>query len=138
MIDAKAAPYGALLLRLAMGVLFIAHAYLKVFVFTMAGTEGFFATLGLPAWFAWLVTLAELGGGVLLILGLHARWIALAFVPILVGAAITSHGSSWVFSAEGGGWEYPIFWAACCIVQALIGDGALALKPARRLRPAHA
>lgn len=138
MIDAKAGPYGALLLRVAMGILFIAHAYLKAFVFTMAGTEGFFASLGLPGWFGWLVMLAELGGGVLLILGVYARWIALLFVPILVGAAITSHGNSWVFSAEGGGWEYPIFWAVCCVVQALIGDGALALKPVRLARPAHA
>ena len=91
MIDSKAGPYGVLLLRVALGAMFIAHACLKLFVFTMPGTVQFFESLGLPAWFAWLTVVAELGGGAFLVLGIYARIIALLLVPTLVGAAVLVH-----------------------------------------------
>ena len=70
MIDIDKAPFGALLLRVSLGVLFLLHgAYLKAFVFGMAGTGEFFASMGLPAWFAWIVVSYEsLGGLALMIL----------------------------------------------------------------------
>ena len=71
---------------------------------------------------------AELIGGVLLILGIQTRLVALALVPVLVGALWVHAGNGWVFSAEGGGWEYPVFLIAASAVQALLGDGALAVK----------
>ncbi len=123
------APYGALLLRAAMGGLFIAHGfYLKIFVFTMAGTVGFFESVGFPGWLAWVVMIVETVGGVLLILGVHAWLVALAMVPVLLGAATVHIPNGWVFSSPNGGWEYPIFWAVCCVVQFLIGDGAMAMR----------
>jgi putative oxidoreductase len=123
MIDSKTAPYGALLLRLGLGVMFIAHSlYLKLFVFTLAGTAGFFESLGLPGAVAYLVFAAEGIGGILLILGVQTRWVALALVPVLLGA-------TWVHS--GGGWEYPFFLTLAAVVQALLGDGAYALKASR-------
>jgi putative oxidoreductase len=129
LIDAKTAPYAALLLRLTTGILFLLHGvYLKVFVFTMAGTAGFFGSLGLPAWFAWLVMLYETIGGILLILGVYTRWVA-AFLGIhLLFAALLAHVSKG-FWADSGGWEYPVFWAIALFALALIGDGAYALKP---------
>ena len=59
----ETAPYGTLVLRLSLGVMFIAHALLKVFVFTLPGTVQFFQTIGLPGFVSYVVTFAELIGG---------------------------------------------------------------------------
>ena len=102
----------ATILRVSMGVLFLAHAGLKLFVFTPAGTAGYFASLGLPGPLAYLVIAAELLGGIALILGVYSRWVSLALVPILLGSIYVPHGAAgFFFSNEGGGWEFPAFWA---------------------------
>jgi len=121
--------YAAALLRLSLGVLFLAHAGLKVFVFGVPGTVQFFASQGLPAVLAHLTIAAEAIGGVALLLGLWSRWVALALVPLMIGATLVHGPNGWVFSAPGGGWEYPAFWTAALFVQALLGDGAFALRP---------
>lgn len=128
MINTYTAPYATLLLRLSLGVMFIAHALLKLMVFTLPGTVKFFETLGYPGFLAYVVFSAELVGGVLLVLGVYTRWVALALIPILIGAAMVHAPNGWVFSAPNGGWEYPVFLALACAVQALLGDGALALR----------
>ena len=126
------AALAALVLRVSMGVLFLAHAGLKLFVFTPAGTAGYFASLGLPGPLAYLVIAAELLGGIALILGVYSRWVSLALVPILLGSIYVPHGAAgFFFSNEGGGWEFPAFWAVTLVVQALLGDGAFALKRPR-------
>ena len=124
--------YGATVLRLALGTMFLAHAGLKYFTFTMAGTVQFFASLGYPAWLAYAVVIAEAAAGVLLIIGLKARWVALGMVPVLIGAAAVHVPNGWLFTAQNGGWEYPAFLVVAALVQALIGDGAYALRFARR------
>jgi putative oxidoreductase len=129
MIDPRTAPYAALILRIALGGLFLAHAGLKLFVFTPAGTAQFFASLGLPPALAYLTILAEVAGGAALILGFHARWAALALIPILVGAIVTVHGpAGFFFSNPKGGWEFLAFWIVALLAQALLGDGAYALR----------
>lgn len=126
------ADLAATVLRVSMGVLFLAHAGLKLFVFTPAGTAGYFASLGLPGPLAYLVIAAELLGGIALILGIYSRWVSLALVPILLGSIYAPHGAAgFFFSNEGGGWEFPAFWAVTLVVQALLGDGAYALKRSR-------
>lgn len=120
--------YGALTLRLGLGAMFIAHALLKYLVFTLPGTASFFESLGLPGVLAYAVFAAELIGGILIVLGVYTRAIVLALVPVLMGALWAHLGNGWVFSANGGGWEYPAFLIVASLVQALIGDGALALK----------
>ncbi|MVS98430.1 DoxX family membrane protein [Devosia sp. L53-10-65] len=126
------ADLAATILRVSMGVLFLAHAGLKLFVFTPAGTAGYFASLGLPGPLAYLVIAAELLGGIALILGVYSRWVSLALVPILLGSIYVPHGAAgFFFSNEGGGWEFPAFWAVTLVVQALLGDGAFALKRSR-------
>ena len=128
-IDTKTAPYAALLLRVALGIMFLAHSlYLKVFVFTVAGTAGYFESLGLPAAFAYLTLLGEIGGGIALILGFQTRLIALAVIPILLGATWVHAGNGWVFSADGGGWEYPVFLTVVAVAVSLLGSGAYAVK----------
>lgn len=128
MIDTRTAPYAALLLRVGLGALFLAHGLMKVFVFTIPGTVAFFEQIGYPGFFAYLVILAEVGGGLLLVLGVQTRLIALALVPVMVGATLQHAGNGWLFSGQGGGWEFPAFWTLLLGVQALLGDGALALK----------
>lgn len=129
--DPRTAPFAALLLRVSLGTLFLIHAGLKFFVFTPAGTEHFFASLGLPGWFGLVVIAAETIGGIALILGVYARWVALALVPDLLGAIILVHAKNgFFFTAKGGGYEYPLFWAIALVTLALLGDGALALRPA--------
>jgi putative oxidoreductase len=127
MIDTRTAPYAALLLRLSLGTMFVAHALLKLFVFTLPGTAQFFQSLGLPAALAYLTFAAELVGGVLLIVGLGTRWVAAALLPFLLGAAWVHLGNGWLFSAPKGGWEYPVFLAIAAVAQALLGDGVFAL-----------
>ena len=130
MIDSRTAPYAALILRVTLGVLFLAHAGLKLFVFTPAGTAQFFGSLGLPPALAYLVIAAEVAGAVALILGFYTRWAALALIPILIGAIVTVHGSAgFFFSNPNGGWEFLAFWIAALAAQALLGDGAYALSP---------
>lgn len=128
MIDSKTAPYAAFLLRLTLGVMFIAHGLLKVFVFTLPGTAQFFASVGFPGWAAYPVAIAELVGGVLLVAGIYSRVVAIALIPVLAGAAWVHLGNGWVFSSANGGWEYPIFLIFVAAVVALLGDGAFAVK----------
>lgn len=126
------ADLAATILRVSMGVLFLAHAWLKLVIFTPAGTVGYFESLGFPGFLAYLVIAAELAGGIALIAGAWTRWVSLALVPILLGSIYAPHGAAgFFFSNEGGGWEFPLFWAVALVVQALLGDGAYAVKRTR-------
>jgi putative oxidoreductase len=132
MIDARTAPYAALLLRVTLGGLFLTHLALKLFVFTPAGTAAFFGKVGLPPALAYVVMTAEVLGGIALILGIWTRLAAILLTPILLGAIFTVHGAAgFFFNNANGGWEYPAFWIVALIVQALLGDGAYALRPSR-------
>lgn len=136
MIDNRTAPYAALLLRLALGVMFLAHGLLKVFVFTLPGTVQFFGSIGLPAALAYFTVFAEIAGGVALLVGWQTRAVSLALVPILLGALWAHAGNGWLFTAQNGGWEYPAFLAIAALVQALLGDGVGALGGSRSAAPA--
>jgi putative oxidoreductase len=127
-IDQRTAPYAAFLLRLALGVMFVAHALLKYYVFTLPGTVKFFESLGLPGPLAYVTFFAELIGGALILIGLGTRYVSAALIPILLGAAWAHAGNGWVFSAPNGGWEYPVFLAVAAGAAALLGDGAFAVR----------
>jgi putative oxidoreductase len=118
----------ALLLRLALGTMFVAHGLLKVMVFTLPGTVGFFEQVGFPGWLAYVVTFAEIGGGVLLLAGVAVPAVSIALLPVLLGAVYVHFGSGWVFSNANGGWEYPAFLAVATVVQAFLGPGKFALQ----------
>jgi putative oxidoreductase len=117
----------ALLMRTSLGIMFLAHGLLKVFVFTLPGTAGFFASQGFPGWAAYPVTAFEILGGLALMAGWQTRRVALAGIPVLAGALLVHLPHGWVFSAPNGGWEYPAFLIAASLVTALLGDGAYAL-----------
>ena len=121
--------FAALALRLSSGALFVAHGLMKVFVFTIPGTVGYFESLGLPGFLAYLTIAAEVAGGLALVLGVATRAVALVLIPVLLGAVWVHSGNGWTFSNEGGGWEFPLFWAVTQVAIALLGSGAYALKP---------
>ncbi len=128
MIDSRSAPYGAFVLRVALGLMWVTHALLKYVVFTIPGFAGFLGSLGLPEALAWPVFLAELIGGVLIITGVYARHVALLLIPVMAGAMSVHIPNGWLFSAAGGGWEYPGFLIVASFALWLIGDGAFALR----------
>jgi putative oxidoreductase len=120
--------HGALLLRVSMGVLFVAHGLvIKVLTFTPAGTAAYFASIGYPALLGYVVIAAEIGGGLALIAGVKVRLVSLAFVPLMIGAALQHGGNGWTFSNPGGGWEFPALWTVLLFVQTLLGTGSFSL-----------
>jgi putative oxidoreductase len=134
MIDNKRAPYGALVLRVALGVMFLVHSlYLKLVVFTLPGTVRFYESLGLPGMGAHATILVEAVGGLMLIAGYRTRYAAIAVLPVLLGATWVHWKNGWLFTNTGGGWEYPVFLALATVAQALVGDGALALGRTKSL-----
>ena len=137
MTDSRTAPYATLLLRVALGLFFLAHGLTKVLVFTVPGTVKFFNSIGYPSFVAYLVLIAELGGGLALIIGLWTRWIALVLFIEMLGVILYHWPNGWVFTSKGGGWEYPVMWAVALLVLALLGDGPYALSDRIKANPAR-
>lgn len=130
--EARNFALAAFLLRVALGVMFIAHSIvLKYFIFTLPGTAAFFGQLGLPGWLAYVVFALEAVGGIMLVLGVQSRWVAAILLPVLAGATWAHWGNGWMFGFPNGGWEYPLYLTLLSVVQVLVGDGAYALSPTR-------
>ncbi|OZI38982.1 hypothetical protein CEG14_05445 [Bordetella genomosp. 1] len=127
MIDSRTAPYAALLLRLALGVMYLAHGLTKLLVFTLPGTATFFASIGFAGWLAYPVTAFEIIGGLFLIAGVLPRWVAAIGAIQLLVAASVHFGNGWGFASPNGGWEYPVFLAVTAAALALLGDGKFVL-----------
>lgn len=119
---------GAFLTRFVLGSILLAHGALKVFVFTVPGTVSFFESLGLPAIVAYLTIFGEIVGGTALLLGIYPRLVALFSLPVLMGATWAHLGNGWVFSNEGGGWEFPALLVVLAVVVAIQGAGSFAIK----------
>lgn len=98
MIDTRTAPYAASFMRIALGIMFLAHGLTKVFVFTPAGTAGFFDSIGFPGFMAYPVMAFEVIGGILLITGVYSRWIAAIAVVQLFVASTVHFGNGWSFT----------------------------------------
>lgn len=121
--------YATALLRVSLGLMFLAHSVLlKYFTYSLEGTASYFVSIGLPATLAYVVFWMEAVGGLLLILGVATRWAAAALIPILLGALWAHAGNGWVFSNPNGGWEYPLYLIVLAAVQVMLGDGAFALN----------
>ncbi len=129
--------YGVALLRISLGIMWMAHALLKLLVFTLPGTAAYFASVGLPGLLAYPVFAIELVGGAALILGVYARQVSLALVPIMAVAAWVHFPNGWVHTSPNGGWEYPVFLIIASVALWLLGDGALALRRSARPAPVH-
>ena len=119
------------ILRISLGVMYLTHSVvLKLFTYGLAGTAGYFASIGLPPSLAYLVFAAEAVGAVLLLANVATGWVSLALIPILGGALWAHAGNGWVFSNAGGGWEYPVFLIVVSVVVAL--QAFAARSPATR------
>ena len=130
MIESATAPWGILILRLALGALFLAHGLNKLLVSKPAAVQGYFRSLGLPGWVGLLTMAAEIGGGAALLLGVWPRYVALALTPMILGTIVLVHGKNgFVFDNKGGGWEYPALWAVALLALFLLGDGPWTLWP---------
>jgi putative oxidoreductase len=124
----------ASLLRVSLGVMYLTHSVvLKLFTYGLAGTAGYFASIGLPSGLAYAVFAAEAVGGVLLLANVATGWVSLALVPVLAGALWAHAGNGWVFSNAGGGWEYPLF---LIVVSVAVALQAFAARRATRPDPA--
>ena len=131
----SAADYGITVLRVSLGIMWVANALLKLFVFTLPGTAQFFQSVGFPGFLAYPVFAIELLGGIALVLGIYARQASLLLVPIMAVATSVHIGNGWVFTSKGGGWEYPVFLISASLALWLAGDGALSLKRSKRFVP---
>ena len=127
-IDNTYSATGAMLLRMGLGVMWIAHALLKWFVFTIPGFAGWLEDQGIHEIMAWPVFLFELIGGVMILVGFYGRYASAVLVPVLLVAAWTHMSNGWLHTSEGGGWEYPLFLVLASVVHVLIGDGRFAMR----------
>lgn len=119
---------GAFISRISLGVVLLAHSlYLKLAVFTLGGTAGYFASIGLPGSLAYIVFTIEAVAGIALILGIYTREFSALVIPVLLGATWAHMGNGWVFSNAGGGWEYPLFLAVMAAAQVNLGGGSFSL-----------
>ena len=127
--------YGVALLRVSLGIMWVAHASLKWFVFTLPGTAKFFESVGVPGFLAYPVFAAELLGGLALVFGLFARQASLALVPIMIVAAWVHLPNGWAHTSPGGGWEYPVFLIVVSVAVWLLDDGAFVIRRTGLLAP---
>ena len=117
------ARYGPLVLRLALGLVFVAHALVKPLGLTFPVAAAFFAAHGFPAWSVYPVFAVELAGGLLLLAGVAVRPAALALAAVLLGVLKVHVPNGWYFAAPGGGWEYAAVLVAGLAALALTGPG---------------
>ena len=135
-VSSPTPPAAGVVLRAALGSMWISHALLKVLVFTLPGASKFFASVGLPGALVYPVVAAELLGGVAILAGYYGRQVSLLLSPILAVAAWVHFPNGWVFTAPNGGWEYPVFLLAASLAHWLVGDGAFAARRSTVLVPA--
>ena len=132
--------FGATVLRIVLGVIFVLHGYLGLFVLDPAGAAAFITLMGIPVGelLAWYLILAHVIGGLMMIVGLWTRWAALANVPVLLVSMLMQHVHHGFFMttvvADAAaskprvvGIEYPLLVLAATVALVLLGGGALAM-----------
>ena len=122
--------YGATVLRIVLGVVYIMHAYLAAFVFGPQGMVAYQTAKGIPfpGIATWYLILALGLGGICLLLGVLVRWAALVNIPIMAGAIFFVHMKQGFFMGKDGGYEYALLVLGATIAQALLGAGAFTFR----------
>lgn len=120
------------LLRVVLGVVFVAHGGQKVFQFGIAGTTAAFADMGviLPAMTAPVVAFIEFFGGIALVLGLFARVAAAGVAIVMLGAILTVHLPAGFFLPDG--FEFALVNFAIAVAITMVGPGAYSLDAKRQ------
>lgn len=125
------ARWGPTILRLIVGVVFVAHGWQKLTAFGVDGLAGFLGSIGIPlaGLAAPLLIAVELLGGVALILGLFTRPIGTALAAVMLVAMVSVHlPNGFYISPEGVGIEFTLTLFAASVSLALLGPGAAALE----------
>ncbi len=121
--------FGALIMRLTLGAIMVAHGYTKIIPKgALYNFTQFVAHLGMPAWLGYVAAFTEFFGGMLLILGLLTRIAAFATV-IDMGVAIVKVHLHTGLTSHGGqqGFEYPLALLALSLMLVFTGAGLLSL-----------
>jgi len=134
MTEEKQRDVGLLILRVSLGIVFIAHGYLKVFTFGIKHAMEVFEAhtvwniIMIPGWFAPAAAVIEWVGGALLILGVKTRLITPFLGAVAFGAGAVHFENGWNYTSKAeGGWEYGIFLFVSCVVVYLVGPGKYTL-----------
>ena len=120
--------WGLLVVRVVLGAVFAMHGAQKLFEYTIAGTVESFSSMGapLPEITAPLVAVIEFAGGLLLILGLFTRPVAILLAIDMIVALFLVHVSAGFWVGEGG-YEFVALLGAAALGIALTGAGSLSL-----------
>lgn len=130
MTNAHRIDSAALVLRLALGGVLLAHGLLKIFVFTLPGAAGFFESVGFPGWTAYVVAPLEAIAGAAMLVGYRSALFAAATLPVQVGAGLVHAPNGWLFSNANGGWEFSAVLVLLSVAVWLLGDGAYGVRRA--------
>src|SRR5882724_9349217 len=131
--------YAALVMRLFLGIVFFAHGAQKVLGwfggYGASATLQGFAKMGMPPVLTVLIMAAELGGGLLLIVGFLTRLAALGIGCVMLGAIVLVHSKvgffmNWGGSQKGEGFEYHLLALGLAIALLIKGGGALSVDGA--------
>lgn len=135
MTNNKNTDLGLLILRVSLGIVFLAHGYLKVFVFGLdRGFDVFEAHTVwninmIPGWFVYPAAFIEWVGGFMLIFGYKVKIAAPPLAAVAFGAGAVHFENGWNYTSKpDGGWEYGIFLCICAIVVYLVGPGKHTLQ----------
>lgn len=135
MTEEKLTNLGLLIFRVTLGVIFIAHGYLKVFTFGIPNAMAVFEAHTIwninmiPGWFVVPAAIIEWVGGIMLILGVKIRWVLPLMASVAFGAGAVHFENGWNYTSRpDGGWEYGIFLFICCVTIFLVGPGKYTLS----------
>ena len=135
MTEEQKTDLGLLILRVSLGIVFLAHGWLKVFTFGLERATQVFEAHTIwninlvPGWFAPPAAVIEWVGGIMLILGFKIRWATPPLAIVAFGAGAVHFENGWNYTSKpDGGWEYGIFLFLCCVAVHLLGPGKHSLK----------
>ena len=122
-LSSRSIDRGLLLIRVALGMVFVMHGWQKLTVFGLAGTAGFLGDLGvpLPPVNAVLLIAVELAGGALLAAGAGTRVVGVLLAFSMSVATIAAHGGAGFFLPTG--YEFALTLALISLAIALTGAG---------------